>query len=96
MTNTQLLVRLRELHENLVTINDGLQSIEQVDEETINELGQLVTDVSDLIDKSAESSEASGFEHDQLLKSIDQFQCEHVRVKSFLAQVKNMLTTMEI
>ena len=44
MANTELLMRLRELHEELSSINDDLKAAEQVDEETVDALGQLVTD----------------------------------------------------
>lgn len=97
MPKTELLVRLRELHEELSSINDDLRSADQVDEESIDALGQLVTDVSGLVDQAREvnSIEDSAGHHD-LLDRISQFETQHPRVTGFLSQVTDLLAMMGI
>lgn len=103
MPNTELLVRLRELHEELSSINDDLRSAEQVDDESIDALGQLVTDVSELVDQAhavndpEPSYPGSGDdEHHDLLDRISQFESQHPRVSGFLSQVTDLLAMMGI
>jgi hypothetical protein len=98
MPNTELLVRLRDLHEELSSINDDLRSAEQVDEESIDALGQLVTDVSELVDQAHEVNGPEGTlpEHHDLLDRISKFETQHPRVTGFLSQVTDLLAMMGI
>ena len=100
MSNVELLYKLRNLHEELSFINDDLESVKQVDEETIDALGQLVTDVSQLIDRAKESASQAeepdlGERHD-LLDQIMKFETDHPRVTRFLSQVTDVLAMMGI
>jgi len=98
MTNTDLLVRLRDLHEELSSINSDDKQGGHVDEETIDALGQLVTDVGQLVDKSTET--IGGIEvadeHQDLLDRIVQFNNEHPSVSQFLTQMTDLLAMMGI
>ena len=98
MPNTELLIKLRELHEELSSINDDLKSAEQVDEESIDALGQLVTDVSGLVDQAREINlhDENMSEHRDLLDRISQFESHHPRVTGFLSQVTDLLAMMGI
>lgn len=103
MTNTDLLIRLRDLHEELSTMNDDLDSAESVNEETIDALGQLVTDVSDLVDHARDNFSAETLSEpnvtqtgDEVLDRIKQFETNHPRVTSFLSQVTDILAMMGI
>ena len=97
MTNTDLLIRLRELHEELSTMNDDLTSSEPVDEETIDALGQLITDVNVLVDQARENNSIGDEEHHgDVLDRISRFESHHPRVTSFLSQVTDILANMGI
>jgi hypothetical protein len=98
MPKTELLVRLRELHEELSSINDDLKSAEQVDEASVDALGQLVTDVSDLVDQARDINvrEDNVAGHHDLLDRISQFDTQHPRVTGFLSQVTDLLAMMGI
>ena len=101
MTNTKLLIRLRDLHEELAVINEDLRSVDKVDEETVDALGQLVTDVGGLVDranKMIESEEETDEEsHRQdLLERIKKFEDEHPRVTDFLSQVTDLIAMIGI
>lgn len=98
MTNTQLLVRLRDLHEDLSGINIDLESAEEIDEETINALGQLVTDVGGLIDQAKAKTEHVSLaeEHQNLVDRIVSFDANHPRVSAFLSQMTDVLAMMGI
>ena len=98
MSNTDLLVRLRELHEELSTINDDLKSSESIDEEMIDALGQLVTDAGVLVDQARESRDRGDdipARHD-LIERIMQFESGHPRVTRFLSQLTDMLVMLGI
>jgi len=98
MTNTQLLVRLRDLHEDLSGINIDLKSNEEIDEETVDALGQLVTDVGGLIDQAKAKAEHESIaeEHQDLLDRIVSFENHHPRVSAFLSQMTDLLGMMGI
>lgn len=97
MTNTDLLIRLRELHAELSTMNDDLNSTETVDEETIDALGQLITDVNGLVDHARENNEEmDASEHNDVLDRITRFETQHPRVTTFLSQVTDLLAMMGI
>ena len=97
MTNTDLLIRLRDLHEELSTINDDMDTVNPVDEETIDALGQLVTDVNHLVDHARENNEAEDIpEQHDVLDRISRFDTQHPRVTSFLSQVTDILAMMGI
>lgn len=97
MTNTDLLIRLRELHEELSTMNDDLDTTEPVDEETIEALGQLITDVNVLVDQARETSDLEiDTEHNDVLDRVSRFETRHPRVTAFLSQVTDILAMMGI
>lgn len=98
MTSTQFLVRLRDLHEELSGINVDLKSTEAIDEETIDALGQLVTDVGGLIDLAKAKAEQDSIveEHQDLVDRIVSFESHHPRVSAFLTQLTDLLAMMGI
>ncbi len=93
MSNVEILIKLRDLHEELSGINDDMRSTEKVDDETIDALGQLVTDVGVLVDQARQmSAEATDVpERNQLLSRIQQFESDHPGVSRFLSQVTDVL-----
>lgn len=96
MTNTDILIKLRDLHEELSNINDDLKAAEQVDDETIDALGQLVTDVGALMDRTSEIKEFEDEDTDvanpdQLMDRVRQFDTDHPSVSRFLSQVTDVL-----
>lgn len=98
MSTTELLMRLRDLHEELAVINDDLKDADSVDEQTIDALGQLVTDVSQLVDRTKDVLEAENneTEHHDLLDQVMRFETEHPRVIKFLSQMTDLLAMMGI
>ena len=98
MPNTQLLIRLRELHEELSAINDDLKSVDQVDEETIDALGQLVTDTGGLVDRAKEMNTPMEElpENADLADRIRKFETDHPRVTRFLSQLTDLLAMIGI
>lgn len=98
MTNTELLVRLRDLHEELSGINIDLDAGSHVDEATIDALGQLVTDVSQLVDQAKIELEKERLveEHRNLFARIKRFDDEHPRVRQFLTQMTDLLAMIGI
>lgn len=97
MPNTQLLLKLRELHEELSEINDDLKSSDQIDEETIDALGELVGDVSEIVDQAKVTANTQGLEnHYDLVDRIMQFESKHPRVTRFLSQVTDLLAMIGI
>lgn len=102
MSNTELLVHLRQLHEELSAINLGQESADQVDEETVDALGDLVSDASQLIDR-VKASEMEGpegtpleEEHNLLAERLLEFDQQHPRVRQFLTQMTDLLAMMGI
>ena len=91
-------MRLRELHEELSAINDDLKTAEQVDEETVDALGQLVTDAGGLVDqaKAANTPTEVVPENHELLDQVMKFETEHPRVIRFLSQLTDLLAMMGI
>ena len=98
MPNTELLIKLRDLHEELSAINDDLRTAEQVDDEAIDALGQLVTDASELVDRAklAQTVESDLAERHDLLDRIMKFESNHPRVTKFLSQITDVLAMMGI
>lgn len=102
MTNNQLLIRLRDLHEELSAINTDLKTTDQIDEATIDALGQLVTDASALVDQAKAlpsetiETEAIKEEHQDLLDRIINFENQHPRVSNFLTQMTDFLAMIGI
>lgn len=100
MSNTELLMRLRQLHEELSAINLGQEKTELVDEETVDALGDLVSDASQLIDKvkasELEEFEPLGEEHSLLTERLLEFDQQHPRVREFLTQMTDLLAMMGI
>ena len=99
MSNPELLVRLRSLHDDLVGMNGELTSADEVDTDTIEALGQLVTDVGGLVDRANATQDAA---HDAdpethaVLDRIMQFESTHPRVTQFLSQVTDVLVVLGI
>lgn len=98
MSNAEVLIKLRDLHEELSAMNEDLKSVNDVDDETIEALGQLVTDVSVLVDqaKATTDQEVDALEGKDLLDRIIEFESEHPRVTKFLSQVTDVLSMMGI
>lgn len=91
MTNVEYLIRVRELNDVLNSINDNMNSNELIENETAEELGQFVTEVSDLIDQSDEFGSVHSVERDDLIDRINQFECDHIRVTEFLSRLCELL-----
>ncbi len=89
----KFLEKLRGLHDDLSSINEQLSRGEQVDETTIDALGQLVTDVAGIVDnaKGQLNAEPGSPEHSDLMQRVTQFESDHPRVTSFLAQIVDLL-----
>ncbi len=98
MSRTEMLIRLRDLHEELSGINFGAELGEHVDQETIEALGQLVTDIGELVDqaKSAAGDEVIDNGRKSLLDRVVEFDQNHPRVKRFLAQTTDLLAMLGI
>ena len=98
MSPNQALMKLRELHDELVGLNDNLKPSERVDEQTIDALGQLVTDLGDLVENLKESGAPDEYreQRDDLAKRIETFEARHPRVTQFLSQVTDLLAMMGI
>jgi hypothetical protein len=100
MANTELLIRLRDLHEELSAINDDMKYADAVDNETIDALGQLVTDVGGLVDQAKTVTEDEGVddvsERHEVLDRVMKFESRHPRVVNFLSQVTDLLAMMGI
>ncbi len=98
MSDPKLINRLNELHEELSSINDGLDKHEHVDGETIDALQQLVADAGRLIEAGQSESEETEEADDNhgLMDRIVEFDREHPRVTWFLNQISDMLGMMGI
>jgi chromosome segregation ATPase len=99
MANTELLMRLRELHEELASINEKLAADEEVDEATVDQLGQFVTEIGDLVDRAEAKDDAApplNEEHQNLNDRITQFESDHPQVTNFLGRLADMLGMMGI
>ena len=98
MSNTEILVKLRNLHEELAAINNHYKLVQQVDEETIDALGQLVTDAGAILDRQKLAAEATDphVEGQALLERIQRFETDHPGVTRLLSQVTDVLAMMGI
>ncbi|QEG20432.1 DUF4404 family protein [Mariniblastus fucicola] len=101
MEKTELLIRLRELHEELSSINLDQKPADEVDEATVDALGQLVTDASELIDRvkitaNGDAEDPIDAEHGVLVERIVEFDQNHPRVREFLTQMTDLLAMMGI
>jgi DNA polymerase III sliding clamp (beta) subunit (PCNA family) len=102
MANNNLLVHLRDLHEELSGINIDLKAVDQIDDQTIDALGQLVTDASALVDQAktlpSESATRDTIEdeHQDLLDRIINFENNHPRVSKFLTQMTDLMTMIGV
>lgn len=99
MSNKELLHKLQELHHELASINNDLESLQEIDTETLQALGTLVCDVSQIVDQASEV----GDDHqtvvppqNELLDRIHRFENSHPRVTSFLSQLTDLLAMMGI
>lgn len=104
MSNTRLLDRLRDLHDELVAINDDLSAPDQIDDGTVDALGDLVTDIARLAERANELKEsdanpppeADAPRHHDLSDRIQQFEKNHPRVVQFLSELSDLLGMMGI
>jgi hypothetical protein len=101
MSKSEILAKLRNLHEELNAINDNCKMSEQVDEETIDALGQLITDAVDMLDHPQMAEVPKGddqhlFDHGLLKDRIEQFETDHPHVTRFLSQFTDLLAMMGI
>ena len=98
MTNAPMLIKLRDLHEDLSSINDDLKITEKVDDETIDALGQLVTDLNQLADqvKDIKEQDIDLTERHDLLDRVMRFETKHPHVTRFLSQITDVLAMMGI
>jgi hypothetical protein len=99
MSKTEVLARLRQLHEDLAAINDNCKHSDQVDEQTIDALGQLITDIGQILDRDqAGSPDASAnlFSEEGLVERVQNFESQHPLVGRFLNQVSDLLGNMGI
>lgn len=98
MSNSEILIKLRNLHEALAAINNNHKLAQQVDEETIDALGQLVTDAGAILDrqKLADETADTQTEGQALLERIRRFETDHPGVTRLLSQVTDVLAMMGI
>lgn len=99
MANTELLNRLRDLHNQLAAVNEEIVSAKEIDDETAGALGDIVQDVGKLVDRSNEvrsPSEEEDDDHSELHDRIIKFEADHPQVTSFLTQISEVLAMMGI
>lgn len=96
MIRKVILIKLRELHEELSAINHDIELPNQVEDETIAALGQLVSDINTLVDHAKESPPRDSNQHHDVLEQIAQFETKHPQVTRFLSQVTDVLAMMGI
>lgn len=98
MNNSDILIRLRNLHEELADINSDRKLIEQVDDDTIDALGQLVTDAGAILDRCKDQPDRAAIDPagPDLLDRIFKFETEHPAVARMLSQVTDVLAMMGI
>lgn len=103
MANTEMLARLRDMHQQLEAINDDQQLPDKVDDETVEALGQLVTDVGNILDSMSQKTNtddqppAIGEDDENDLRDrILQLESDHPRVAQFLNQFSDLLGNMGI
>lgn len=101
MSKAEILAKLRDLHEELTSINSDCQPEQAVDDQTIDALGQLITDAVDMLDESPsqESSPSSNdvtIDHGVLKDRIEKFETDHPHVTRFLSQFSDLLAMMGI
>ncbi len=96
MNKTEVLVRLRGLHEELARINEDLKATDDVDDKTIDALGQLVSDISEAMDKTFSENTSPGKIQDGLSERILTFESRHPRITKFLADATDLLGMLGI
>ena len=69
---------------------------EQIEDETIEELGLLTTEVSDLVDRTNYIGTGVSPERDDLIDRINQFEFDHSRVTEFLSHLLELLKMIEV
>ena len=95
MSNSSLLTKLEGLNQELAAIRRELES-EEVDEQTVEALGQLVTDVSKLVDRANVTAESTAeqqepVEHEHISDQIRKLETDHPRVTRFLSELTDLL-----
>lgn len=93
MSNSEILTKLRQLHEELTEINEDLRAADEVDGQTVDALGALVSDVTVLVDRARELEQEPDSEslREELMDRVTQFECEHPSVTRFLTEVGDVL-----
>ena len=99
MSKTEVLAKLRLLHEELAAINDNSKLSEQVDEQTIDALGQLITDIGLILDRDQNATHQGSsetFSDEGLVERVQNFESKHPLVGRFLTQVSDLLGNIGI
>lgn len=99
MTNTETIMRLRNLHNQLSRINEELSQSDLIDEDTVDALGQLVTDLVQIFDRAksaVDGDDPDPPDHSSIQSRIESFESEHPRVVDFLSQITDTLNMMGI
>ena len=98
MSQTKILTMLRTLHDELAALNADRESAQEVDEPTLEALGQIVTDASSLLDQIRDQPDEDTLRAGQLDLSdrILKFESDHPRVAALLNQVTDLLAMMGI
>ncbi|MGI9519198.1 MAG: DUF4404 family protein [Pirellulaceae bacterium] len=99
MANPELLMKLRQLHEELSLMEAELNRLDGVDESTIDALGQLTTDVSALVDRAnqiTKADEPAAAHESDVFDRIHKFESEHPQVTRFLSQLTDVLASIGI
>lgn len=99
MPNPKLLLKLRDLHEELLAIHDDVRTLASLDEATVERLGQLVTDACDLVDQAdrpVNDSSASATRKTLLatMAELEAAQSANPRIQQFLAQISEIVSEL--
>lgn len=98
MSKPETLTKLRELHDELAKINEGLTAADDIDEPTIDTLGQMMSDVSMLFDEFEESGSRGTDSpvHGALIGRIKGFESDHPRIVRFLSQLTDIMAMIGV
>jgi len=92
MTHTELLLRLRDLHEELLVLHESNPSSLAVDGQTIEQLSGIVSRLSDLIDRSEVMTKAEMKSSvEQISRVIQAHKNPSAAVKDFYSHVANLM-----
>lgn len=99
MSKSDILAKLKDLHEELASISDDQEFAGQVNDETIDALGQLVSDAGSILNRLKEENpdrENVLAEQNDLMDRVMKFETDHPRVAGLLNQVTDVLAMMGI